>query len=260
MKVVILCGGEGMRLREKTEEIPKPLVEIGGRPILWHIMKYYSCFGFTDFILCLGYKGEKIKEYFLEYKSWKYCDFKLQFGQEDKKIEEKRTDMENWSIIFAETGRETKTGGRIKKIEKYIEEPVFTVTYGDGLAAIDLDDLIRYHKNHRKMATITCANARCQFGIVEMDSNNVVISYRQKPLLNRWVNGGFFVFDKKIFSNITENDELEGDVLVRLVRQKQICGYKLEKFWDCMDTYKDTQNLNELWKTGKAPWKIWKDA
>lgn len=233
MKTVILCGGEGTRLKELTESIPKPLVEIGGKPILWHIMKIYSYYGFNDFILCLGYKGNLIEEYF------------------------KKNKEENWNIIFSDTGSDTNTGGRIKKIEKYINDELFFATYGDGLANIDLKELLDFHKQKNKIATITCVNPLSQFGVIDIDKDDFIIKFKEKPPLNQWINGGFFVFNKKIFNFISEKDTLEKRPFEFLAEKKEIAAHKFEDFWDCMDTFKDMQLLNRLWKENKAPWKVW---
>jgi len=257
MKVVILCGGEGTRLREYTESIPKPLVEIGGKPILWHIMKSYSHFGFNDFILCLGYKGELIKRYFMDYKSWKNRDFTLKVGNSKTDIEYHDNDKEEWNISCVDTGDATNTGGRIKKIEKYIEDDMFFVTYGDGLADIDLNKLLDFHKKKGKLATITCVNPLSQFGVMEI-KDELITEFKEKPPLNQWINGGFFVFNKKVFEFIGENDVLEKDPFEKLAKKKEISAFKTKGFWECMDTYKDTQVLNTLWKKNKAPWKVWK--
>lgn len=254
MKVVILCGGKGTRLKERTEFMPKPLVEIGGKPILWHIMKIYSHYGFNDFVLCLGYKGEEIKRYFREYETIK-GDFTLNLGSGD--IKKDNGNNEKWNITFAETGPETNTGGRIKKIEKYIGNDNFFCTYGDGLANINLKDLADYHKSKGKIATMTCVSPATQFGIVDTDSESIITKYRQKPVLNWKVNGGFFVFNKKIFDYLDENSALEEEPFEKLIKDKQMCVYSFNGFWDCMDTYKDNVVLNDLWKNNKAPWKIW---
>lgn len=235
MRTVILCGGEGTRLRELTESIPKPLVEIGGKPILWHIMKIYSYYGFNDFILCLGYKGNLIEEYF------------------------KKNKEENWNIIFADTGLKTNTGGRIKKIEKYIDDEIFLANYGDGLADINLNKLLSFHKRMNKIATITCVNPVSQFGIIKINDSNLITAFKEKPLLNQWINGGFFVFNKKIFDYLTGDDILEKRPFETLAKERQIVAYKFSGFWDCMDTFKDMQLLNELWQKENAPWKVWRN-
>lgn len=256
MKIVILCGGKGTRLKELTEEIPKPLVEIGGMPIVWHIMKIYSNYGFNDFILCLGYKGEAIKRYFKDYKAIK-GDFTLNLASENIKSHDENN--ENWNITFAETGLETNTGGRIKKIEKYIEDDTFFCTYGDGLSDINLKELLSFHKNKGKTATMTCINPLSPFGLVKFDENGIITESKEKPRMEGWINGGFFVFNKKIFGYLKENSILEKDVFDKLVEEKQLCAYPFKGFWDCMDTFKDNQTLTELWKNNNAPWKVWND-
>lgn len=232
MKTVILCGGEGTRLKELTESIPKPLVEIGGKPILWHIMKIYSCYGFKDFILCLGYKGDLIEDYF------------------------KSNNSEDWGIEFVDTGAKTNTGGRIKKIEGYIKEARFFATYGDGMANINLRELSDFHNSKNKIATITCVNPLSQFGILEI-SDELVLGFKEKPPLNQWINGGFFVFNKMIFRYLEEDSVLEKEPFEVLASKKQIAAYKLENYWGCMDTFKDMQTMDKMWKDGRAPWKMW---
>lgn len=231
MKVVILCGGKGNRLREKTEHLPKPLIEIGGKPVLWHVMKIYSSQGFNDFILCLGYRGAKIKEYF------KGCS--------------------QWNIVFAETGEDTNTGGRIKSIEKYIDSDDFFITYADGLANIDINNLLKFHHFHRKIASITVVNLRAGFGILKLNSENLVTEFEEKPLLNQWINGGFFVFNRKIFQYLTKDSMLERQPLEHLAKERQLVAYRHAGFWRCMDTYKDNLELNQLWQAGQADWKTW---
>jgi len=233
MKAVILAGGLGTRISEETSVKPKPMVEIGGRPILWHIMKIYSHYGFNDFILCLGYKGEKIKEYF------------------------SRENKEKWRIEFVDTGLDTNTGGRIKKIEKYIETDYFLVTYGDGLSDINIKKLVEYHKKHGKIATMTCTNLRSNFGIVEIDDDNVVVGFKEKPFINMWINVGFFVFNKKIFNYLEENSVLEGTPMEQLVKGGELIALKYGGFWEGMDTYKDTRRLNDAFNKGKAKWIMW---
>ena len=260
-QVVILCGGKGTRLREHTEEIPKPLVEVGGMPILWHIMKGYARHGFTDFVLCLGYKGEKIKDFFMNFEYRKMGDLTIEKGKvtmSGKTVP--GNDLADWRITFAETGPETHTGGRVKKIQKYIHANTFFVTYGDGLSNINFSDQLKYHLQHGKTATMTCVKPRNPFGVVEVDARKHVRSYVEKPRMSQWVNGGFFVFERKIFRAIRDNDVLEKEPLEKLSRNGQLMAYEFDGFWTCMDTYKDTQMLNDLWKKGHAPWKSWKDS
>lgn len=236
MKVVILCGGKGERLREHTEVIPKPLVEIGNKPILWHIMKIYSHYGFNDFILCLGYKGNLIKEYF------------------------SKNNKEGWKINFADTGLDTNTGGRIKRIERFIEEDNLLATYSDGVSDINIKQLVDFHNKHGKVATITCTSLRSNFGIVKIDSNNLITGFNEKPFMDMWINGGFFMFNKKVFDYLDENSVLEKEPMKTLARDRQLVAFKLHGFWECMDTYKDTRMLNDAYASGKAKWVVWKDG
>ena len=252
-KVVILCGGIGTRLKEETEFKPKPLVEIGGLPILWHIMKHYSHYGYNDFILCLGYKGEMIKEYFLNYESMK-SDFTLNLGRKGRMVHTQT--QEDWNITFAETGDETQTGGRIKKIEKYIDGEFFLVTYGDGVSDIDINKLVEFHKEKGKIGTITGVHPWSKYGTVHIDENNIITEFREKPILKDIINGGFFVFNRKIFDYLTEDCMLEKEPFNKLASEKQLALFKYEGFWHCMDTYKDSLDLNKMWEKG-APWKTW---
>jgi glucose-1-phosphate cytidylyltransferase len=230
IKTVILCGGKGTRMG--SEEIPKPLFKIGDKPILWHIMKQYESFGFKDFILLLGYKKEKIIDYFKNYKMW--------------------------NIEFIDTGLDTNTGGRIKRIEKLIKDDIFLTTYGDGLSDINLRKLVYFHKKHKRIATLTGVRPYLQFGIMDIDSHtNTVTDFKEKPIVDCWVNGGFFVFNRKAFDYIKENDTLETDTFSRLVKKRELSVYKYNGFWKCMDTYKDNIKLNQLWNSGRAPWAIW---
>jgi len=260
MKTVILCGGKGTRLREKTENIPKPLVEIGGYPILWHIMKIYSFHGFNEFVLCLGYLSEKIKEFFLELSSYKKGDFNLKMNSgAEAHVTPLGGAREEWDIIFAETGEETNTGGRIKRVAKYIDGDDFFATYGDGVSDIDVRQLLKFHKSHDKVATVTITQPRTSFGMLTIDKDNLVTGFREKPKLDMHVNCGFFVFNKKIFDYMDDNCILERDTLPKLASAGQLMAYQHPGFWDCMDTYKDNVTLNELWAGGKAPWKKWGD-
>ena len=233
MQVVILCGGKGERLKEQTEIIPKPLVEVGGKPILWHIMKIYAHYNHKDFILCLGHKGEKIKEYF------------------------KKNNGENWNISFADTGLDTNTGGRIKKIEKLINNADFLATYGDGISDININSLAEFHKKHGKVASMTCTQLRSNFGIVEIGNRDIVTGFREKPFMKMWINGGFFVFNKKIFSYLGEDSVLEREPMEALAKEGHLMAYKYSGFWECMDTYKDTRMLNEMVENNKAKWMVW---
>jgi glucose-1-phosphate cytidylyltransferase len=254
--VIILCGGTGTRLKEETEFKPKPMVDIGGNPILWHIMKIYNHYGYKDFILALGYKSSYIKDYFLKQKYYS-CDFLLK-PQEGKiaSFFENGKENDDFNIIFAETGLETPHGERVLKVAKHIPEDIFMVTYGDGVADIDINKLVEFHKKHGRIATITGVHPISKWGLVNVDSNNLVTDFAQKPMLFDYVNGGFMIFNKEFLNYLKEGDMIE-DALCRLISEKQVALYKHEGFWYGMDTYKDYLFLNELWE--KDPkWKIWK--
>lgn len=255
-KVVILCGGKGTRLREETEHKPKPLISIGGYPILWHIMKHYSYYGFDDFILCLGYKGELIKEYFINYKNH-HWDIRLNLKEGIKYVIQDGDTVENWNIIFANTGQETNTGGRIKKVEKYIDGEYFFLTYGDGLSDVNLGKLEEFFLQMGRTGVVTGIRPQSRFGQITVDSACIVTGFKEKPLLNDYVNGGFCVFHKKIFDYLDENCVLEQEVFERLVCERELAMYKHEGFWKCMDTYKDYKELNEMWERGDCPWKVY---
>ena len=256
-KVVILCGGMGTRLREETEFKPKPLVHIGKYPILWHIMKHYSNYGYNDFVLCLGYKGDMIKEYFLNYE-WRINDFTLSLGKE-KKIPINHTNTEeNWNITFVDTGDNTQTGGRIKKIQKYITEENFLATYGDGVSNIDIDKLVSFHLKKGKVGTITGVHPWSKYGTVHTNKDEIVSRFKEKPILKDVINGGFFVFKKKIFNYLHEDSLLEKEPFEKLANERQLALFNHHGFWHCMDTYKDFQDLNNIWENGKPLWKIWK--
>ncbi len=255
IKVIILCGGQGTRMREETEYRPKPLVEIGGLPILWHIMKIYSHYGFNEFILPLGYKGNMIKDFFINYE-WMSNDFTLRIRTRDRICHYSRS-QEDWMITFAETGLETNTGGRIKRVQQYVHNDVFMATYGDGVADINICELIEFHKSHNCMATLTAVHPMSFYGVLEIDGNDLVKGFKEKPRLDGWINSGFFVFDQKIFEYIDDNDVLEAEPLERLSAEGQIAVYRHTGFWKSMDTFKDAKLLNELWNIGNPPWRIW---
>lgn len=254
--VVILCGGLGTRLKEETEFKPKPMVEIGGIPILWHIMKIYSHQGFKDFILCLGYKGHMIKDYFLKYRLMAN-DFSMNLKKRDPMNYHTGSD-EDWNITFAETGSETETGGRIKRIERYIKGDRFFLTYGDGVADINIIDLLNFHKSKGKIATLTAIQPMSRFGIVEFDKNNIITSFKEKPKLDGFINGGFFVLEKGVFNYLRgDKDIFEQEPLKNLAKDGQIVAYPHNGFWECMDTFKDVKRLEQLWEAKKASWKLW---
>ncbi|HHL38944.1 MAG TPA: glucose-1-phosphate cytidylyltransferase [Deltaproteobacteria bacterium] len=259
MQVVILCGGMGTRLKEETEFRPKPMVEIGGKPILWHIMKIYSHYGFKEFILCLGYKGSIIKEYFLNYE-YMTNDFTIELGSEKSITVHNARNNHDWKVTLAETGLDTLTGGRIKRIEKYIEGDTFFATYGDGLADIDIRELLAFHRRSGKTATLTGFHPISRFGVIEVDKDYTVERFREKPRLDGLISGGFFVFNRKIFDYIDGDDSiLERQPMHRLAEERQLAMYHHQGFWHSMDTYRDFLDLNRMWEEGKTPWKVWND-
>jgi glucose-1-phosphate cytidylyltransferase len=255
MKTVILCGGKGTRMREETEFRPKPLVNVGENPIIWHIMKIYSYYGINDFILCVGYKGDMIKRYFMEM-CWRNNDFTVKTGAKTDVIYH-TTDEENWNVTIVDTGAETQTGGRIKRIEKYIQEDDFMLTYGDGLSDVNIHELYAYHKEAGKIATLTGVNPTPPFGIIQT-TNGVVTSFKEKPVLDDVINGGYMVLNRKIFNYLPEEDcAFEQEPLRRLALDSQLAVYRHTGFWTSIDTYKDIERVNELWKMGDTPWKRW---
>lgn len=257
--MVVLAGGLGMRLREETEFKPKPMILIGDKPILWHIMKIYSHFGFNNFIICLGYKGEVIKDYFLRYKLMN-SDFTIHLDKENKICIHNKDIKENWSVTLVDTGLNAMTGARVKRIEKYIDTPYFMLTYGDGVADINVEKLVKFHLSHKKIATVTSVRPPSRFGELIVKRNQVV-EFSEKPQITRGlINGGFFVFNKKVFDYLTNEDNctLEREPLENIAKDNQLMSYQHNGFWHCMDTIRDVNFLNELWQTGRAPWKIWK--
>jgi glucose-1-phosphate cytidylyltransferase len=257
-KVVILCGGLGTRLREETEFRPKPMVNIGPRPILWHIMKYYSHFGCTNFILALGYKGEMIKNYFCHYELMN-SDVTIQLGQPESMFFHHSHDEAGWRITLANTGEKALKGARLKKVEKYITDETFMVTYGDGIANVDIAALLSFHRSHGKLATVTGINPASRFGELKVDGTRVM-SFSEKPHNGKsLVNGGFFVFERSIFNYLSIDDacDLEVGPLEQIARDGQLMVYKHSGFWACMDTLRDTEYLNKLWNEGQAKWKTW---
>ncbi|MBI5449569.1 glucose-1-phosphate cytidylyltransferase [Candidatus Gottesmanbacteria bacterium] len=259
MKTIILSGGIGYRLKEETEFKPKPLVTIGNKPILWHIMKIYAHYGYKDFVIALGYKGDAIKDYFLNQKYFLH-DFTLSTRTGKTKIHtlrKKDKRIDDFNITFVETGQETLTGERILRIKPYITEDNFMVTYGDGVGNIDITKLVSFHKKQNTIGTITGVYPRSKYGQVKVDKNNIVTDFIEKPSLREWVNGGFMVF-KKSFFNYLRPEEYEHAAIHRLVKERQVSLYIHSGFWHSMDTYSDVENLNMYWKTDPK-WKIWND-
>lgn len=273
MKVVIFCGGMGTRLKEETEYKPKPLVEIGGHPILWHIMKMYAHYGFKDFVLCLGYKGDMIKEYFFNYARHNYdCTLELASGK--VKIHS-GTALPDWTITCVDTGQRMMTGARLKKIEQFIDEEFFMLTYGDGLADINLKNLLDFHCSNKRIGTVTGVRPPSRFGELRILGQKVEEFSEKSQIKEGFINGGFFVFDKRIFSYLNDQDDciFEREPLEKLSSDQQLAVYKHDGFWQCMDTYRDWQLLNNLWEGrevekelhfksvqgGGVPWKVWHD-
>lgn len=260
MQVVIFCGGLGTRLREETEFRPKPMVHIGKRPILWHIMKIFSQQGFDEFILPLGYKGEMIKDYFVHYEIWNN-DVTMELGKQNGCTIHEPHDELGWTVTLAETGEKTEKGGRLKRIEKYVKGDRFMLTYGDGLADIDLDKLLEFHESHGKTVTITGVSPSQQFGELRVDGDTVT-AFHEKPPVSRngeLVSGGFMVCERRLFDYLTEDEkcDLEFGVFDKLAAEGELMVYRHKGFWACMDTYRDTLRLNKLWEQGEAEWKIW---
>ena len=257
MKVVILCGGKGTRLREETEYKPKPMAEIGGVPILWHIMKLYAHYGFKEFVLCLGYKGEIIKDYFYHY-GMRSNDFTIELGSNKVDIHPRHSEN-GWKITLADTGLNTMTGGRIKRIEKYIKENCFMLTYGDGVTDLNILELLDFHKSHGKIGTVTGVSPPSRYGELLIHKDQV-ISFAEKPETDtNFINGGYFIFNRKFFSYLKTDESciLERDSLENLARDGELRVFNHNGFWQCMDTYRDYRYLTELWKDGLPPWKVW---
>ncbi len=252
----------GLRLREETERLPKPLVEIGGKPLLWHLMKHYHHYGHRRFVLCLGYLGEKIKQYFLHYNAMNYdCEITLKpMALPDVRL--LNPSQEPWTLVLADTGPTTQTGARVKRVEAHIQDDLFLLTYGDGLCNVNIDRLLEFHQRHGKMATVTGVRPSSRFGELKNDGNRVV-EFSEKPQASHGIiNGGFFVFNRRFFDYLTADNacQLEGAPLERLAREGQLMVYLHDGFWQCMDTYRDFQLLNTLWNAGDAPWKSWSES
>jgi len=256
MKVVILAGGLGTRISEESAIRPKPMVEIGGKPILWHIMKIYSKYGYNDFVICLGYKGDMIKEYFANY--FRY-NSNLTVDLQNNKIEIHDSVCEPWKITLVDTGDDTMTGGRIKRVERFIDGDEFMLTYGDGVADIDIKRLVDYHKGHKRKATLTSVMPPGRFGILDIKENGSVKRFVEKPKGDgSWINAGFFVLNNEVFDYIDGDSCIwERSPLERLANENQLMSYKHQGFWQAMDTLRDKNYLNEIWNKGNAPWKIW---
>jgi glucose-1-phosphate cytidylyltransferase len=255
MQTIILCGGQGTRLREETEYRPKPLVDVGGRPILWHIMKLYAHHGFKDFVLCLGYRGHMIKDYFLNYEAMTN-DFSMMLGQKNHIVYHGAHDEQKYKVTLADTGLDAMTGARVKRVENYVSGKPFFVTYGDGVSNVDLARLLAFHRQHGRLATVTTVRPISRFGVLDTADDGRVTSFHEKPQVDGWASAGFFVFDRGVFDYLTADTDcvLEREPLERLARDGQLMAYRHDGFFYAMDTYREYLYLNELWNSGKAPW------
>jgi glucose-1-phosphate cytidylyltransferase len=255
MKVVILAGGFGTRLSEETMSRPKPLVEIGGRPILWHIMKHYTHYGFTEFHIALGYKGEAIKRYFLDYHTL-IGNMSIHLAESKVEVNDKK--CEDWIVHLIDTGLQTETGGRVKRLQPQLQDATFMLTYGDGVANLNLSSLLQFHQSHDCIATVTGVRPPARFGGLIFNGDRVT-QFTEKPQIGEgWINGGFMVLEPEIFNYIKDEDTvLERDVLETLAVEGQLVAYRHEGFWQCMDTLRDLRLLDSLWQSGNAPWRVW---
>jgi glucose-1-phosphate cytidylyltransferase len=254
-RVVILAGGLGTRLREETEFRPKPMVEVGGKPVIWHIMKNLAHYGLHSFVVCVGYKGEIIKEYFLNYRA-RNNDFTVTLGEHAGISFHGSHDESRWTVTVADTGESTMTGGRVHLVQPYLDGP-FVCTYGDGLADVPIDQLLEFHRAHGRLATVTTVRPLSRFGIMEVGRDGVVERFREKPQVDGWVNAGFFVFEPGIFAYLNQSSVLEQEPLASLAEDGQLMAYRHQGFWQPMDTYRESQLLNGLWERGEAPWRVW---
>ena len=255
MKVVILAGGLGSRLAEETELKPKPMVEIGGRPILWHIAKHYAHYGYNEFLIALGYRGELIKRYFLDYQT---LSGSMAIDLSNGTVQNYDKDCEGWKLHLMDTGFETNTGGRLKRLEPFLGKETFMLTYGDGLSSLDLSRLLNFHRSHGRTATVTAVRPPARFGGLVFEGD-IVVDFTEKPQIGEgWINGGFMIFEPAIFDYLKgDGDSLEADALEQLARDRQLAAYRHDDFWQCMDTLRDKRLLESLWHERRAPWKVW---
>jgi glucose-1-phosphate cytidylyltransferase len=259
VKVGILAGGLGSRLAEETEIRPKPMIEIGGRPILWHIMKHYSHYGFKDFVIALGYKGEYIKRYFVDYSLFhgRNLTVNLVEGQVTP-VPNGGAEHEDWTVELVETGHDTATGGRIKRLAPHLGDETFMLTWGDGVSDVNLDDLLAFHRSHGKLATVTAVRPPARYGKLDLDGDEV-IRFSEKPQLEEgWINGAFFVLERGVFEYIDGDDtQWEREPLERLAKDGELAAYRHHSFWQCMDTLREKKILQDLWESGDPPWRTW---
>jgi glucose-1-phosphate cytidylyltransferase len=257
MKAVLLAGGLGTRMREETEFRPKPMVEIGGKPLIWHLMKFFSAYSITDFVICAGYKGEQIKQYFLNYAGYNN-DFTITLGKSSDLVFHGDHLESDWHVTVADTGASTFTAGRIERIQRFVDGEQFIVTYGDGLADLDVSKLLAFHAEHGRKATISTVRPPSRFGLVDVE-DALVTRFREKPQMDDWVSAGFFVFDPSVFEYLRGGDVmmLEDEPLTKLASDRELAAYRHYGFWQPMDTYRESVLLNEMWDRGTAPWKVW---
>lgn len=253
MKVVVLAGGFGTRISEESHLKPKPMIEIGDKPILWHIMKYYSTFGFNEFIICLGYKQYMVKEYFADY-FLHTSDIEFDLSKNEMKVLNKKS--EDWKVTLIDTGLNTMTGGRIKRVLKYIDEDDFLLTYGDGLCDVDVNETVKFHKSHKKVATLTTVSISNMKGVLNINNDNVITEFREKESKDEAIiNGGYMVLNKKVGDYIKDDTTaLEKEPFYKLASEGELMSFRHNGFWQCMDTQREMKLLNELWESGKAPW------
>jgi glucose-1-phosphate cytidylyltransferase len=259
MKVVILCGGMGTRIKEETEFKPKPMIEIGRKPILWHIMKIYSFYGFNEFVLCLGYKGEMIKEYFLNFEIMN-SDFTIEFGSDYKDVQMHNSrSRENWKVTLVDTGLQTMPGSRMKKIEPFIKTDNFMMTYGDGVADINIKKLVDFHFSHNKISTVTGVRPLARFGVLRTEGNRVVDFVEKQQIEEGYINGGFFVLKRKVFDYLVEGEDcvFEREPMERLASDGELMVFHHNGYWHCMDTIRDMNMLESEWHREKPAWKVW---
>jgi len=255
-KVVILAGGRGSRLSEETDVKPKPMVEIGGIPILWHIMKYYAHYGFKEFCIATGYKGEMIKRYFLEYN---LLNSSITINLADGKVEPQTREHEDWTVHLIDTGLDTNTGGRLKRLQPWLKDETFMMTYGDGLSNVGLQKLIEFHRSHKRLATVTAVRPPARFGALVLNGDRVLTFAEKSQMSEGWINGGFFVFEPEIFKYLHDDDtSLEVDALERIATDGQLVAFRHDDFWQPMDTLRDVRVLESAWQSGRPPWRVWK--
>jgi glucose-1-phosphate cytidylyltransferase len=258
MKVVILAGGLGTRLVEETEVKPKPMIEVGGHPILWHIMKHYAHYGFKEFFITLGYKGEVIKRYFMDYYA---LNGSMTIDLASGEVQSGERECEDWIVHLKNTGLKSNTGGRVRRLRPWLSDSTFMVTYGDGVSNINLHSLLDFHRSHGKIATVSAVRPPARFGGLLFDEDGIVRDFTEKPQIGEgWINGGFLVFEPGVFDYLEADEStLEVDALERLAADLQLAAYRHDDFWQCMDTMRDKNLLESLWRSGHAPWKVWDD-